>query len=257
MTTLNILSARRALLAGLSALAPFALAGCGGTSGSNNSARIRAVDVAVNAQTANILVNSASANGDQMAFTSTAVSPYLYIAGNRSSSFSYTTTALIPSGATPPAGPTLTLNNNQFYTVFLFGRSDVPVHGTAFTGATDARFLQIVVTDDTHAAPAAGHASVRVVDAAPDAGAVDVNVGGALLSPAYGNLTYQTPNRNFLPAPYVDVPAGTTSVSVMHTGTATPVVASTSVSVSAGKSYTLIITEPTTTPTFGLQTITD
>ncbi len=249
--------ARRGAWAAGVALGVSALAGCGGVGGGTDAARIRAVNVAVNADQANILVNGASANGDQKAFTPTAVSGYLYLAGNKTSTFSWTTAVTLPAGASPPAGPSLYLSNNQYYTAFLLGRTDVNVRSTNYTGVTDPRFLQVVVTSDSHPAPASGNASVRVVDAAPDAGPVDVLVNGKPLSSDYTGLSYKVPVTTLLPAPYVDVPAGTLSVQVNVSGAATPVVAATSVPVSAGKSYTLVVTEPSTTPTYGLQTIPD
>lgn len=247
---------RGALVVSL-ALVVSALAGCGGVSGSTDAARIRAVNVAVNADQANILVNGASANGDQKAFTPTAVSGYLYLAGNKTSSFAWTTAVTLPAGASPPVGPSLYLSNNQYYTAFLLGRTDVNVRSTSNPGVTDPHFLQVVVTSDSHPAPASGNAGIRIVDAAPDAGIVDVLVGGNALSSAYTKLTYQTPVTDFLSAPYVDVPAGTLSVQVNKAGTSTALFTAASVAVSAGKSYTLVITEPSTTPAYSLQTIPD
>ncbi len=247
------------------------LAGCGGVSGGNTSAaRVRAINAAVNAGTANILVNGASANGDQQAFTPSAVSPYLYISGDRPSSFSYNTSVVPPTDVLPPTIPNLTLSNGQFYSVFLIGRVDVSPAKAApgVKTSNDPRFLQVVVTKDSHDAPAGGSALVRVVDAAPDGGAVDVFVNGKALA-SYSRLAFQEPTTDFLSAPYVNVPAGTLSVQVNQTGTAAPLFAPVSVPVSAGKTYTLLFTQPTvgtsatttggttTAPTFGLQTIED
>lgn len=261
----------RTSAAALLALSAAGLAGCGGVSGGNTSAaRVRAVNAAVNAGTANILVNGASANGDQQALTQTSVSPYLYISGDRQSSFSYNTSVVPPSDVQPPTIPSLTLSNGQFYSVFLIGRVDVSPAKTApgVKTSNDPRFLQVVVTKDGHDAPTGGSALVRVVDAAPDGGAVDVTVGGKALA-GYSSLTFQEPTKDFLAAPYVSVPAGTLSVQISQAGATTPLFAPVSVPVSAGKVYTLIFTEPTigtaatttggttTAPTFGLQTIED
>jgi len=262
--------ARGGTAAMLAALAA-GLAGCGGVSSSSNSAaRVRAIDAAVNAGTANILVNNASANGDQQAFGQTSVSPYLYISGDRQSSFSYNTSVVPPTDVLPPTIPNLTLSNGQFYSVFLIGRVDVSPAKAAPGAKTtnDPRFLQVVVTKDSHDAPTGGSALVRVVDAAPDGGAVDVAVNGKTLA-SYSGLTFQEPTTDFLSAPYVNVSAGTLSVQVNQAGTTTPLFAPVSTAVSAGKTYTLIFTQPTvgtaatatggttTAPTFGLQTIQD
>ncbi len=256
--------------AALLALSAAGLAGCGGVGGNNAAARVRAIDAAVNAGTANILVNGASANGDQQTLTGTEVSPYLYISGDRTSSFSYNSSVTPAANILVPTAPNLTLSNGQFYSVFLIGRIDVTPAPTApgTKVVNDPRFLQVVVTRDSHDTPASGSALVRVVDAAPDGGAVDVAVGGTVL-PSYSGLSFQEPTSDFLAAPYVNVAAGTLSVQVNQTGTTTPLFAPVSVAVSAGKVYTLIITQPTagttsttaggttTAPTFGLQTIQD
>lgn len=258
-------------LAGATVVAAPGLAGCGGVSGGNtDSARVRAVDIAVNAGTANILVNGASANGDQQALTQTEASPYLYISGDRQSSFSFNTSALAPVDVLVPPTPNLTLSNGRFYSAFLVGRIDVSPAKTApgTKSVNDPRFLQVVVTNDNHDAPAAGSALVRVVDAAPDGGAVDVAVNGATLA-GYVGLAFQEPLADFLPAPYVNVPAGTLSVQINQAGTTTPLFAPVSVAVAAGKTYTLIFTQSTTgtaataaggaaiAPTFGVQPIQD
>ncbi len=257
--------------AALLAISAASLAGCGGVSGgSTDAARVRAIDAAVNAGTANVLVNGASANGDQQALTQTETSPYLYISGDRQSSFSFNTSVTAPSDVLVPTTPNLTLRNGQFYSAFLIGRVDVSPAKTApgTKSVNDPRFLQVVVTNDAHDAPANGSALVRVVDAAPDGGAVDVAVNGQTLA-GYGGLTFQEPTGDFLPAPYVNVPAGTLSVQANHAGTTTSLFPPVSVPVSAGKTYTLILTQPTvgttataaggttTAPTFGLQTIQD
>lgn len=260
---------RRGAAATLLSLTALAFAGCGGVGGNTSAARVRAVDAAVNVGTANILVNGASANGDQQAFTQTAVSPYLYISGDRTSSFSFNTSVLAPTNILVPTVPSLTLNNNQFYSVFLIGRIDVvPITAPGTKTVNDPRFLQTVVTRDSHDAPAGGSALVRVVNAAPDGGAVDVAVNGTPLS-GYTNFSFQEPTGDFLAAPYVNVPAGNVSVQVSKTGTATPLFGAVSVSVSAGKTYTLLLTEPSagtaasaagsggTAPTFGVQSIQD
>ncbi len=257
--------------AAMLALAAISLAGCGGVSGGNtNAARVRAVNAAVNAGTANILVNGASANGDQQAFTLSAVSPYLYISGDRASSFSFNTSVAPPTDVVVPTIPSLTLSNGQFYSIFLIGRVDVsPAKAAPGTKiVNDPRFLQVVVTRDSHDTPTGGSALVRVIDAAPDGGTVDVAVNGSTLT-SYANLNFQEPTTDFLAAPYVNVPAGTLSVQVNRAGTTTPLFAAVSVPLAAGKTYTILFTEPTpgtapttggvaaTAPTFGLQTIID
>jgi len=252
-----------ALLGAGTALGGLVSAGCGSTS-TDATARIRAVDVATNAGTAAILVNSGAAGGD---LTFGTVTPYNFI-GQGADTFAFTTTATLPANITYPPGPTLTLNNNSFYTAYLIGRSDV-------NGKADPRFLQALITGDRGAAanytgavvyadPPSGQANVRIINGAPDAGAADVTINGkpgfsAVAYPAFPVIPLGQTTAN-APAPatlYQAVPAGTLSVQVNAAGTATVLVPSTNVSVSGGNSYTIVVTEPAVTPTYGLQTLSD
>lgn len=238
---------------------PAILTGCGSVSGTKDYARIRAVDAAVNAATANVLVNGSSANGD---LTQGQATSYLYI-GTGKSSFGFTTTATLPAGATPVTGPDLDLSNGQFYSVFLLGRYDVPVRSTTYLGVTDPRFLQVVVLDDAHPAAASGQALVRVIDAAPDAGPVDVLTNGAVPDTAFAGVGYVTPTTTYYNAPYVSVAAGSVSVQVNNGGASTIVIPARTVGLAAGKAYTLIVQESPTatgttfTPTYTVQLISD
>lgn len=252
-----------ALLGAGTVLGALVSAGCGSTS-TEATARLRAVDAATNAGTADILVNSGAAGGD-LTFGQT--TPYNFI-GQGASTFSFTTTATLPPNIIYPTGPTLTLNNNSFYTTYLIGRSDV-------NGKADTRFLQAVITGDRGAAanyagtvvyadPPSGQANVRILNGAPDAGAVDVLINGkpgfsAVAYPAFPTIPSGQTNAN-APAPattYQAFPAGTLSVQVNAAGTATALVPPTNVPVSGGGSYTIVVTEPAVTPTYGLQTLND
>lgn len=261
---------------GLIAMGATALAGCSGVGvGTTDSARIRVVDAATNAATVNMLVNSSSGYGDLInppAGEIGNVSPYLY-AGTGKSTFSYISTAVPgtqPTTTTSTSGVTTTtstaisntaaLVSGKFYSAFLIGRADA--------AATDPLFLHIVLTDDTRTTPA-DQASLRIIDAAPDAGAVDIRVNGAAPNASFSNLTYQMAQNAFFSAPYVTVPAGTLTVTVNRAGTQTDLSTTTSTSITtvAGHGYTLILTEPTapaatsvapiTSPTYGLQLIPD
>lgn len=229
---------RRALLA--SALLPLTalLAGCGGssTNSSNSSAsRVRVFDAAVNAATANILVNGGSGYGD-LTFLKT--SPYLYLATG-TSTFTYTSTAL-PAGSIPTP-TTYTVNDGVFYTAYLIGRADV--------AATDPRYPQVVVTNDASTA-ASGQSAISVLNAAPDAGPVDVTINSAtpLTSVAYPKTTQTTPQTTA----FQNVASGTLSITVKTAGGATTLVPATPLAAAAGTSYTLLVTEPTTAPTYAV-----
>ncbi len=227
------------------------LVGCGGGAGNTSAARIRAVDAATGAATVNILVNSSSTYGDQTYFS---VSPYQYIATG-TSVFSYTTTA--STTAITSKNNSLSLNSDQFYTAYLIGRPDV--------AASDTRFLQDVISDDSKPAIPSGQVAVRILHAAPDAGPVDVLVNGSVPNTTFTDVTYEVTGNNFLPNAYQLLTAGTLSVQVNTTGTSHVIIPAASLNLTAGKAYTLLVTEPTggtaplgvaggTAPTFALQT---
>lgn len=253
---------------GLIAVGAAALAGCSGVGvGGTDSVRVRVVDAATNAGTVNMLVNNSSGYGDLVNPPTTEignVSPYLY-AGTGKSTFSYTSTAvpatLAPNTTTngtvattsPAIKNSALLASGKFYSAFLVGRSDVAV--------TDPKFLHVLITDDARTTPADG-ASLRIINAAPDAGAIDVLVNGSSPNAAFSNLAYQIAQDAFLSAPYVTVPAGTLTVKVNAAGTqnALSAATSTSVTTTAGRAYTLVVTEPaasTTQPTYALQLVPD
>ena len=259
-----------ALLGAGLTLAALLSAGCG-SSGSDPTARLRGVDLSPNAGTAGVLANSYALGGD-LDFGQG--SSYLY-AGQGVSTFGFTTSTATPSGVTTtyPASATLQLNNNSFYTAYLIGLAALP---DVSLGKPDPRLLQTVVTGDKGAAagytaaapysdPPSGQANVRILNGAPDAGAVDVLIGGkpaftAVPYPAFPtrvNITDTTAPAVTPVTLYQAVPSGTLSVQVNASGTSTVLVPPTSVSVSGGKAYTIVVTEQTTTPTYGVYTSSD
>ena len=244
-------------------------AGCGSSS-NTDSAHIRAVNVAMNAGNAAVTVNGGAIDGN-LAFGQ--VSNYNYI-GESSSLFGFTTSVTPPTPTTLPIGPTLKLNNGSFYTSYLIGRADIDVK------TTDPRFLQSVVTGDRGAAanytlslpytpPPSDSANIRILNAAPDAGPVDVLINGkiayaAVTYPVFPKVPITIPASTIAPAvnpvtAYLAVSASAPTIQVNLAGTATVLVPATSIAVSAGNVYTVLITEPTIAPTitYGLQTVPD
>ncbi len=263
LTPLNSVKRRGGALALV--LGAALVAGCGSSS-SESTARLRGVNLAVNAATGGVQVNGA-ANGGDLNFGE--ASPYNFI-GQGYQDFFFSTTATTTATPTPHVG--LQLNNGSFYTEYLIGRTDVTDVRLA---VTDPRFLQAVVTGDRGAAagyavtpyadPPSGDANVRILNGAPDAGKVDVLINGtvafaAVAYPALPKLVVatdlNTPALNPVTL-YQATPAGTLSVQVNAAGTATALVPPTNVSVAAGKAYTLVVTEPTITPTYGVYTSPD
>lgn len=249
-------------------------AGCGSSS-TDPTARIRTVDLSGNSGTVGILVNGA-ANGGDLNFGS--ASPYNYV-GQGISTFSFSSNTTVPTGITYPPSAILQLNNSSFYTAYLIGRADV----VNVNNTTDPRFLQTVVTGDrgaatyaagtaAYTAPPSGQANLRILNGAPDAGytgpnpgMVDVLINGHIV---FSNVSYPkllsagTTGATAVAAtqpttPYQAVPSGTLSIQVNVAGTATVVVPPTNVSLSGGGVYTVVVTEPTTAPTYGLYTASD
>ena len=247
-------------------------AGCGSSSSSSATARIRGVDLSVNGGTTGVLVNLTAVGGD-LSFGQS--SSYNYV-GQGVATLGFTssaptspvTAAGVATGTVFPPSAQMQLNNGSFYTAYLIGRADVPPQTVA---RPDPRFLQTVIAGDkgaaanyqtssTYSDPPSGDANVRILNAAPDAGPVDVLIGGraAFTSVAYplipsGVAGNDVPAINPVTA-YSALPSGTLSVQVNAAGTSTVLVPPTNISVSSGQSYTVSVTEPSITPTYGLNT---
>ena len=249
-------------------------AGCGSSS-TSATARIRGVDLSVNGGNTGVLVNSTAVGGD-LSFGQ--ASPYNYV-GQGLSTFSFTTSAststVTTAGTTTnavfPPNSQMQLNNDSYYTAYLIGRVDVAPKTIALA---DPRFLQTVVAGDKGAAanyqtgstytdPPSGEANVRILNAAPDAGPVDVLISG---KSAFTSVTYPVlPSGvagNDVPAvnpvtAYSALPSGTLSVQVNAAGTSTVLVPPTSISVSSGQSYTVSVTETSITPAYGISARSD
>ncbi len=257
------------VLLGLGGLLGALSAGCGSSS-SSSTAHIRGADFSVNGGTTGVLVNSTAVGGD-LNFGQTSVFNYV---GQGLSTFSFSTSVSPPTvtvaGATTtavfPPNPQLQLNNNSYYTAYLIGRADVLPLTIAHV---DPRFLQTVVAGDkgaavnyqaassgtaTYSDPPAGEANIRILNAAPDAGSVDVLIGGKAAFPgvAYpllptGIAGQSVPAANPVTA-YSALPSGALSIQVNAAGTSTVLVPPTSLNVSSGQSYTILVTETAVTP---------
>ena len=268
------------VLLGLGGMLAALSTGCGSSS-TSATARIRGTDLSVNGGTTGVLVNLTAVGGD-LSFNQT--SPYNYV-GQGVSTLSYTTSAAPPtvtvSGATTsiviPPNPQLQLNNGSFYSAYLIGRVDVLPLTTA---RADPRFLQAVVTGDRGAAanyiastsgatvppysdPPSGQANIRILNAAPDAGPVDVLIGGKVVFPAviYPVLPLGIGGTNVaagIPATaYAAQPSGTLSIQINAAGTSTILVPSTNILVGSSGVYTVAVTEPTIAPTYSLSAKSD
>lgn len=266
------------VLLGLGGLLGTLSAGCGSSS-TSATAHIRGADFSVNGGTTGVLVNSTAVGGD-LAYGKTSLFNFV---GQGLSSFSFSTSISPPTltvtGATTtavfPPSAQLQLNNNSYYTAYLIGRSDVLPLTLAHV---DPRSLQTVVAGDkgaavsyrstasgtvTYSDPPAGDANIRILNGAPDAGPVDVVIGGktAFAGVAYpvlptGSAGQLVPAANPVTT-YSALPSGALSIQVNAAGTSTVLVPPTSLNASSGQSYTIIVTETAVTPTYSLAIETD
>ncbi len=210
------------------------LAGCGGSgSGSGGSgAAIRAVNTISNGGTATISAGGKSIASGQSYFSASAYQSVGNGVALLTFSLSGNNNTLFPSA-------TQTLSLGGYYSAILVGRSDI-------TAPTDPRYPTLLATSDSVSTPAAGQASLRVINVAPDAGSIDVLVNGTVLT---GGTAYKGVTS------YGTAPMGTLSLQVNAAGTTKPLTGVQALNLTAGHVYTIFVVEPTVTPTpvYGLQ----
>ena len=243
---------RRAALTAALLAGPLALSGCGGSSSGSSTAHIRSVDAAPNTGTSNIIINGEAPAGDQQYFaysgtSSQPASPYYYIQPQNGTSFTYIAGVGLASGSSAGTN-NFNVNSDQYYTAFLIGRPD-----TYNSSCPDPRFLQVVLAGP-RAGGTSGQATLRVLNAAPDAGFTTTTVNGAVTAYHPGSLTvtigsgagavpfsgvgYATASN------YQTLPTGTNvPVTVAVTGGAT--IETGTVNLSGNSVSTLVVAEPT------------
>lgn len=212
------------------------LAGCSGSGSSlSNTARVRAITAISNGGSATISVNGSAVVGSQNYF---GVSAYQ---SQNTGSASVTFSLSANSGTTYPS-LTQTFSSGTFYSLILVGRSDI-------TSPTDPRYPAILPVSDLLTTPSTSQASLRVINAAPDAGNVDVlvNSSAALSAGAYKAV-----------GGYVNEPSGNVNIQVNQAGTNTILVTAQAVSLTSGHAYTVYVLEPTvstssTAASYGIQ----
>jgi hypothetical protein len=238
------------------------LAGCGGsTVGNSSTAHIRSIDAATGAGTADILINGAATYGDQTYFTSdnnTPASPYQYIGPQNGVSLTYNLpNKTLPDSATPLTN-TGNVSTGNYYTTVLLGTLSANYSGTP----ADPRVLQTILLP-SRSGGASGVATVRIVDAAPDAGfnaityaagSVDVIIGTAPAANTFSSVAYATSSSYQAVTPGSSLPV---TVTLVGAASGTPPLATGTINLSAGQVYTLFVAEPTTTPTYEVQLVTD
>ena len=202
------------------------LSGCGGSTNSNSNINFKAFDAIYNG--GNAVVNASGAAPINLTVPDTTASPTYEgaSAGTQTASF----TLSLPSAFTSPTYPT-SLNSGAFYTAALVGIAGV--------ASTDARYPKLLLMGDDQTSPASNDSRIRVVQAAPDAGSVNVFINGVDVS---YNTTYSVYTG------YSELAAANATVSVVSTTGSTTLVPSTVFSTVAGHRYTLYVAEPTTSP---------
>ena len=249
------------------------LAGCGGGGGGGlgdtSTGRIRVVDTAylTGGDSAQLVINGGSVDGYTHYFSSgsnssSAASPYLYIQPQNGVSFTYTINTNTNTGATN----NYDVSQGQYYTAFLIGREDITA-----TGPTDPRYLQTILPSQ-QAGSTSGQATLRVLNAAPDAGFSTQTSAGAItgyttgvlnvqLSPTgagqaatFNGVDYPTTTNSYTASSYQTLAPGTYTVGVTLAAPGTGGITTTpaTFTLSAGTVYTLVVAEkvvpPSTTP---------
>lgn len=236
------------------------MSGCSGTISTKPHAQIRKVDAAtniLNTQNHNADTSIVAVNGADTFITTGygTASSYLFLESG-SSTFQGSSTLTLPKVGTSsttitPKVVSYNLMDGLKYTSYLIGRPDVANPTQADLSDIDPRFLSVIILADNQSVPAAGQATVRVVNGACDAGNITVQVDGTAPS-AFTNVPYatlSTPSTSD-----VSVAAGTRTITVATTNPASSF--SKQITFSAGSKYTLVVNEPTAAPTpavFGVQ----
>jgi len=117
------------------------------------------------------------------------------------------------------------MSSGSYYTDFVFGRTDAPSTSSSYP-------VQSFAGDD-HSSPATGNCRMRIIDAAPDAGSLDVLHSGTALAKKVGYESIGSMN---------EFGAGTQNIVVNLTGTSNSIATQT-VTLNAGQIYTLVILE--------------
>ncbi len=205
------------------------LAGCGG-GGSNNgtsnsTARIRAVNAVANSGLGTISVGGAPVGSGQNYFSA---STYQAL-GNGAAPITFSLSAN-PGTAYPASTQTFAVGS--YYSLILVGRSDI-------TSVSDPRYPTVLFTPDSFPAAQTSGVNIRVVQAAPDAGSVDVLLSGSV---AAGGTAYKSVTS------YLSTSTSLVPIQINQSGTNTVLVPSQTLSLLAGHVYTVYVLESTVLP---------
>lgn len=197
-------------------------------------ARLQVINALAGSSPINFTLNSTQKNKSTIAFP--ASSGYISIIPDSNYIQFQTASSLVYLNTTTPAINHLLLRADSSYSVFLTGST------------SNYTFLKI---NDVLTNPANTRAKIRFVNAATDAGALDVTINGTNI---YQNINYKSVST------FVEVPAGTYEFKAMKTGVTGTSLATLSNQVLAdGKIYTIyaagLTTSTATNAAFGLTVV--
>jgi hypothetical protein len=129
------------------------------------------------------------------------------------------------------------MGTGSYYSDFVMGLSGV--------ASTDPSYPVQVFTDDDRSSPGNGNARMRVIDAAPDAGTIDVR---------RNSMGFVSDIHYMYAGDMNEFSAGTQNMTVTVHGSPSTILATSSVTVNAGQFYTLVVLEakPGGVPTYSI-----
>jgi hypothetical protein len=95
--------------------------------------------------------------------------------------------------------------------------------------------IEMLLVQDSLIQPSTGNAALRLIHLSPDAPAVDVAIAGGGATPVFTNLGFKGNT------PFMNVPSGNHSFQVKEAGTENALMNATTLSLEAGKNYTLVV----------------
>lgn len=222
-------------------LALIPLAGCGGNSNTGGT-QIRAINAIPNGGNANVTAGPTAVATNLAFFNATLYLPTNSVTEN----VDFTLSDLPTTIFTPLAVPFI---NGSYYTDTLMGRADI-------TNTSDPRYPTVVNTLDDRTSPQNNDTRVRVINAAPDLGPVDVSIDNPLVTPPVIPIGVNVPYKTL--TAYTETLADTFTVTAYLTGTTTIVAGPENFTLLDGNIYSVVITEPTVNPpTYQLQILND
>ncbi len=215
-------------LAGAAAGIALLVAGCSGSNGSNHAV-VRATNAIAEEGDMSMIINAGAVNGTQ-SYGET--SGYLYFPSTGQSTAAFALSKISSGTAFPSVPLTFNVTGANAYTLVAYGDPT--------QAATSVLYPNILLlTDNSNPVPS-GEALIRVANVAPAAGVINYSFGSSTSTPVlYGGATL-----------YGEVPVGANTLTVTSATTGA-VLFTQSIPVSAGKAYTVLVSESMVAATVG------